>query len=340
MVSAVDHLHVLHDPFSSRTDHPKIPDGKAQESLGVQSQIVREIVNRPEADDSTRTIHLMLYPGKHSCVIMDQTLAGEGAPLTPSFPNMGYLDFSGIIMDPEMFNWDNHFTVQEYGDEAQWRVVSAGLRLKLLNAAETDEGWWEAIRVNKRQSPIHWAFVPLNQSGNTSIGTLCPQELLKELETSDDLATDNTYSTGLLRDLYRVQFELHGHSEQHDFHHCKDEMRVDGAAGGSFAAAGTKMTSANFSLNGHDDVYELINTYTDTSYDMIYIRLHCRANNGTGTEAGSSFHLHAIMNHENVYADETDYARFHTVSDSIGSGAMSVHTAARRSQIAAATFIG
>lgn len=324
-------LHVLHDPFSDKTSQPKIPDGKANESLGFATQTVQEIGNAQGSD----TMHIILFAGQNSGVIIDNAAQADRGARTYYIPTffgsngLNWGDLTETIAAHNVRGLDNY---------ALWRIVSTGLQLKLLNPVDQDDGWWESVRVTAELTNVDWYLTTGNNSnqpaGNN--GTIAPVGLIKSLLSQQTLANEQSYSTGLLRDLHRVQFECHGQKDYHDFIHQRNEIRLAAAAQGSVDK--TTDFEAQFAL-GHPDATDVITQFVDTSYDMVYIRLHCRSNTGTTPNLGSRFHLNCISNQEVIFDHEERESRFHTKSHTVGSGAASIHMQARRADQNAAKMV-
>ncbi|AQA27297.1 P1 [Avon-Heathcote estuary associated bacilladnavirus] len=315
-------LHVMHDPFSDKTSQPKIPDGKANESLGFATQTVQEVGNAEGAN----TMHILLFPGQNSGILIDETAQADLGSRTYYIPT--FFGSNGLDWD-DLADATTAANVRGLDNYALWRVVSTGLQLKLLNPVDQDDGWWESVRVTTENTNVDWYLTTGNNStqpgGNN--GTIAPVGLINSLLSQQTLANEQSYSTGLLRDLHRVQFECHGQRDYHDFIQQRNEIRLAGAA--ISAVDKTTNYEAQFSL-GHDDANDVINQFVDRSYDMVYIRLHCRQNTGTTPFLGSRFHLNCVSNQEVIFDHEERESRFHTRSHTIGSNANSVHMQARR----------
>ena len=80
---------------------------------------------------------------------------------------------------------------------------------------------------------------------------------------------------------------------------------------------------------GVDDITDLIERFTDTSMDMIYIRIHGRASGNL-----SRLHANIVSNQEITFTAGERESRFHTASGDIGS-AMDEHIHAKRGNNAA-----
>jgi len=324
-------LHMVHNPFADKTSQPKIPDGKTNESLGFQTQTVQEIGNATGDD----TMHIMLYPGMNTGVVIDNTastIAGRTYYIPTFFGSSG-VDWSDVINSVGAWN------VRGVDDYALWRVVSQGLQLKLLNPVDQDDGWWEAVRITTELDNEDYKLTTGNDStqpgGNN--GTLAPIRLLQGPLQQQTLANEQSYSTGLLRDLHRVQFELHGQKDHHDFIHQRDEIRFPSGSISPVTVGGAPFEGSF--PPGWEEPKDLIQQFCDTSYDMVYIRLHCRANTGTAPFLGSRFHLNCVSNQEVVFDHTERESRFHTKTHTIGTGASSIHMQARRADQNAAKMV-
>lgn len=167
-------------------------------------------------------------------------------------------------------------------------------------------------------------------------GTIVPFGVLQNMATRE-IVNDPTYSTGLLRDLHRVQFELHGIGDEHPFRRMEQNhaMRVGAITG----LDKTATFSASFQ-NDNLQVKEMIRDYQDLSYDMIYLRFHCRGNQSASENlAGSRLHTNLVMNQEVYYETGERDNRYHTKTYSIGASATSLHCQARRASQHAAKLI-
>lgn len=341
-------LHVFHDPFSGATAQPKIPDGKTAGSLGISTQSVREFVNKEDTDD---VMHMILYAGQNSglCVFNGEFPNNSATtPVPQTFYQMGFTDMGGP-------NWTNlptgssgtdtaKYNVDSTENYALWRVVSAGLQLKLLNAQEEDDGWFEACRVIREVNPAEYSLCCKNGSLDKGVdGTIAPQTALLSLR-DQEIVNDPSYCTGLLRDLSHVQFQLNSKMDLFDWTSKRESQRLQGG--------GTSGTSLrDFSIPDDDNktcafrpnssnAAEVIDNYIDEHYDMIYIRLHCR-NNGSAVagENGSRLHTNLVSNQEVYFETSERDNRYHTSTESIGEHVMSIHGQARRANKLACTPI-
>lgn len=324
-------LHVFHNPFSKATTQPKIPDGKVNDSLGFSTQFVGEIQNKASAN----TLHVLMFAGANCAIVVDnsaQATLGTRVYYCPGFSGSSAIDWEDAVSAAAAMQ------VKNGDDYALWRVVSCGLQLKLLNPTEEDDGWWESVRVVVESDAKDWALTTVNNStNNREDGTLAPLGVLTKVLTGgiseglEETTLSNlpSYNTGLLRDLHRYQFELHGCTDFHDFIHKRDELHIPAEAIDNVDIVTNY--EANFE-KGFDDIHELIRDAIDTSYDMAYIRLHCRANTGTSPFLGSRFHMNCVSNQEIHFDHSKREARFQTKTGNAGAGAAGVHASARRGQ--------
>lgn len=316
-------LHVFHNPFADTTSQPKIPDGKCNDSLGFCTQAVQEISNA----EGENTMHMLIYAGMNAACVIDkcaQATRGSRTYYIPHFSGSGNCD------------WDDAghlgtaaFNVRNSANYGQWRTVSVGAQLKLLNPVDQDDGWWEAIRISPEFNNSEWWLTTTNNSGVASTyGTVSPVGLLKSSLSTDSMVNEQTYSTGLIRDLNRVQFECHGKLDHHDFHQNRNEIHIETGAIASIDNGVEFETKFNL---GFDCVKDIVDQWVDPGYDMIYLRLHCRENTPLSTTfLGSRFHLNIQENQEIIYDTFADESRYHTKTYNIGADAASLHGSARR----------
>jgi len=329
MSEARKQLEVFHDPFSNATSQPKIPDGKTTESLGLSLQSVGEIVNEEDGNPiqgDASTMHLLFFPGQNGCLFasnVDDT-GGVGA-----FNTYGFDDAGG----PDWLNMGiSGGTVSQYTPYAQWRTVSAGLRLSLLNSVEEDDGWFEAVRLNEPLSPDDFYLSTKGRQtlSGTDVGICHPAYPITQVGFATRvLSNEPSYVTGLLRDLENFQFELHGKMDHHDFVQGKENIYI----GADSIGASNPVLSpyqAEFNSDGHDDVYDMVNQYIDPGYDMIYIRLHCRENVSGSVLNGSRIHYNFVSNQEVTYRGDQRDSRYQTQSQNIGLAAAARHGTLRR----------
>lgn len=335
MSEARKQLEVFHDPFSNSTTQPKIPDGKAIESLGLSLQSVGELKNKEDAspfEGSAEEIHLMLFAGQNAGLVA-YNVDDTGSSGATSFNVYGYEDAGGCNWQPVSVAGGACLQHTEYG---QWRTVSSGLRLSMLNAIEEDDGWFEAVRINAPLDATEdYILATLDRTAVSTVkdnGCVIPIHPFSN--SSSDLAertlsNEPSYVTGLMRDLENYQFELHGKMDHHDFVQGKRTIDLTGDHISSANPLSLPFTGG-FAENA-SEVYDVINQYIDPGYDMIYIRLHCRANVSTSpTLNGSRLHFNLVSNQEVTYRGDQRDSRYQTMSQNVGLSAAAKHGVLRR----------
>jgi len=312
-------LAVFHDPFSRATKQPKIPDGKCTESVGFQTQAVKEVATSPAHGGR---MHILLYPGQDAGVVVTNSAEADAAYSIWKHDVVGFTDSNNI-------DWSSLLTstggTMEFDQRyALWRVVSQGLRLSLLNPAEEDDGWWEAVRVSV---PIRTSDYMLcckdadpSTANRAAKGTVAPLGVISAL-TNDNLVNERSYTTGLLRDLKNHVFSLHSRRDDHDFKTQTSKHYLLGTVCQTEDATDHVMTF----LDGADGPKNLVEKWIDQSQDMIYIRIHGRPDTGQS----SRLHLNVVSNQEIQFHNNESESRFHTGSTDIG-GHIDQHIAAKR----------
>lgn len=309
-------LAVYLDPFSTKTLQPKIPDGKVHKSLGLSNQSSGEaIASNDQAGFGTQTprdgiLHILMYSGQNTGAVMFNDVRGQrtdaGDIYDNQTPAVSFMDYEG---SPEI----TFSTVTPGGGElifansyASWRTVSQGLKLGLLNPAETDDGWWECIRVNEAVDTDEYTVQARDNGTSSAIGTVSPRFLFADL-VGRNLANESTYRTGLLRDIHNQKFDLMPTYKDHDFAQQMDVFDVtdeDVLLASTFGApeAGRYITFSD----GKDNVRQLINMFVDPSFDMMYIRIHGRA----GDSEPTRIHYNLVSNQEVTFSSGTRESRF------------------------------
>lgn len=319
-------LAVFHDPFAGTTKQPKIPDGKVSESLGYSTQAVTEIRNAQGED----VMHLLMFPGQNGGVVVENadfnSTLGRGY-LIPGFVRSGGANWSqaNYAADPPGFP-----VIQEEG-YAQWRVVSQGMQLKLLNSVEEDDGWWEAVRVNESLNAEEFLLTTTDDSNSNGTEGIVAPVIANARLIDRNLVNENSYTTGLLRDLHNIQFRLNGKLDHHDFTQCKDRYFLQPEGVGNRSSVGREINL----ISGYDDNHELINAFIDPGYDYVYVRLHCRTNNGAES-LGSRFHLNIVANQEVCFERGRRESRYETANTNIGANAATLHAQVRNAHSKAA----
>lgn len=290
-------LQLYVNPFAKVTVQPKIPDGKCDVSVGIPFQSRQELTmgdfnpaGTPiTVGPSNDLIQLLFYPG------MENTLVAYGTQL-PEPPKPQDFRFADHV------TWNDADGVirQESLDQvAEWRTVSAGLHISLVNNAEENDGWWEAIRFQGNRDATSWNFdLQRNIVVPISAGSITPViSSGNEAEAGSLMVQNRSYSTGKLRDIHKVLFKLKANNTDHPF--CKLRSQYIVNATGEAAIPGV-----------NEQRNEMINALVDPSYDMMVIRIHGRAAGATPTR----IRVHTRSNQELMYREGSKLARLHSSS--------------------------
>lgn len=315
-------LAVYHNPFARTTKQPKIPDGKVTESLGFQTQAVKEFDTISGGDGIT---HMLIYPGQDAALLVTGDAESNAAFTTIKYNCLGFTGSNGVNWSSVDGDGGSMVKLDTY---ALWRTVSCGAVVSLLNPNEQDDGWWEAVRITEPREPYLFGLFNKDCSANNTVsGTVAPVELLGTL-LDNNLVNERSYATGLLRDLKNYHFNLNGLLDHHDFRQQTIEYTVDGNEAGTLNSGDKYLTFGDGQLTAQT----FINSMIDPGYDMIYLRLHGRSASGST----SRYHVNVVSNQEITFGNEERESRFMTGSANIGSAAMSAHASAKRMNGAAA----
>lgn len=309
------------------------------ESLGFQTQAVGEFMGANSTSApaiGSGMMHIMMFGGQNCGLIARGDVQGQHRSENTSLPLKGnnatrtrVVGFTGSNdVDWRGVN-ANGGTVKFEDEYAYWRLVSQGLRLNLLNSVEEDDGWWEAVRCKEPMNTLDWALMTRGSSTDQEKGCLVPANLLSQSEYLD-FVNENSYSTGLLRDLHKHTFTLNPILDRHDFEQQMEDLKLDtDDCGTEYVGNNGDMLTFN---GGEHGAQRLINQTVDKGYDIIYIRIHGRA-------AGSPTRLHynITSNQEVVFPTMGRESRFQTSTAHVGN--MNDHSSARGQQNASAHTI-
>lgn len=176
------------NPFSTVVKSPKLLDGKVSRSAGFKLRKTGEIIC-----STATTTNIVVLPGLSNtiCWKMDNVVY-----VPPPFP--GHVGSEADRASIKMA-----------------RVVGNGLRLNLVNNAETDDGYWEAARLSVDLSDIIIA------PGGTG------SQVQYNGDFDADLANNSTYMTGRNRDLHKYIFKLNSFTTEHPFTAIKSVADLD-----------------------------------------------------------------------------------------------------------------
>jgi len=304
----------MRNPFASGAMAPKIPDGRVQLSVGQKFQQVNQITV-----DGTHT--LAVFPGlaAGACSVP----LGELASRTQGEQADGgsYFNYGGSHV--ELNNLSNPFlrlTSSNVIDK--WRIVSQGIKLSLINNADENDGWFEAVRLTPGNNPVtDWCLVNLGND-NQDPPQPRPNGLYPLIQIDGSVfGTDPgnfienpTYITGKFRDIHKFNFNLRP-IDEHEFKNPAVEYSNALAAANAIGRLNQHTPSAK----------NVCNDLIDKSFDVLIIRIHGRTGNNS-----SKLVAHLACNQEVVYKTGTTAARFHTVGSTGGHNTVSNRSYLRR----------
>lgn len=254
------YMETLLNPFSTTLKSPKILDGEIKNTAALKLRATGEIVC-----SATLNTNIILFPGLTNVICYCVTPTGTDN-------NSGVIDTTNVLIDGTVFK--NHLSTQVDRNLVRVaRLTGAGVRFFLTNSAEEDDGYWEACRLTNHQNADY--FTKNDSSGNMGAG------IIKALATDFDLANNNTYQFGQLRDIHKFVFKLNSEDSDHKF-------------------------SAVSGLNTSSDLGNNSNSLADLDqWDMIYIKIRGRRN----ATSPSVLKFDSVANQELVYAENTPLAR-------------------------------
>lgn len=249
---------ILTDPFSM-VSQPKLWDGKKTSTSGIRLRTTGELTL-----DQAGPTYLCLVPG-HSTVLAWQTAPANDHHNTPFKGHLG--------------------TAVDRSNVKLARIVSAGLRLTMINNSDQNEGYWEAARISVQPSDFSidtvtgaLRYIPTQPTDPTLVGTgLAGSNPVPNIT----LSNHQTYQSGKLRDLERVQFKLNSVENNHEFTPIFDPVTAD--------------------------------MFLDQTFDMVLIKLHGRQQNTGPTQ----LMYDAVSNQEVIYIEDTSLARLMTTTNKV-----------------------
>lgn len=293
------HLAVFNDPFSNTTLTPRIPDGKSIVSTGLKYHF-RETFELGGGAANTNEASIILTPSLTSPCAINY------------FSDSDNRWFVFSADDLATRNGSVQLTQSPSQEIYKWRVVGYGLHISLLSNTDNNAGWWEAGRISTLVNADEYHFYHADKK---------PLIVYPKHDTFDQesktLINHPSYTTGRLRDIHNVTFQLLPDGNEHDFVTCSPVVSV---AGASNAAGGTNLM-VNDKLNlvqGKKfdttiiSTQDCIKSHVDFGWDSIFIRCY-----GTASSTPSQILVHVVQNVELVYDERATMARFQSRSPAV-----------------------
>lgn len=249
------------DPFSNRFTPPKIEDGKAAMSSAIKLRMAGQVTMPTGAGTS---VTLCLGPGLSS-----NFYPVDGLP----------------ALDPADPVYQSHIATETLRNAIKHiRLVGCAARFSLLNNADQNEGYWEAIRV-----PFTWSDITLQARDTPASEPVTGSLDFTGAITAagSDFSQHSTYQTGKLKDLHKYQFKLNSTTNEHPF---------------------TDPATIGDGLNGPTTAQQ--QGFIDETFDVVLIRVFGR------NEASfpSVIRYEVVSNQEVVWKESSQSARMMTRS--------------------------
>ncbi len=314
------------NPFA-HADGIQVPDGAVPSSLGRFFRNVFQIeapyytTRDPDEEQTDGTAHIMIYPGLHAGCMWaynrpggedeflnnirysheNQTFLGQLTASSPSDDTNGYYntipatgaEITQAVTDGKTFN-------EPFGklflddDLVKWRIASQGLRLKLLNASENNDGWFEAIRVSYKIDNRDWTIggAATVSNGGTKLESYVsptadgmkfgPSDQMIDRLESQNWAENKSYVCDSLKNIHRYSFNLETYTGQNMFKDMRRQYETHRVLGSdknqvgetpSWPDTGNHGMTFPF-VEGEEDATEMIRSFVDADHDIVMIRIH------------------------------------------------------------------
>jgi hypothetical protein len=193
-------LMVYLNPFSTRTQQPKFPDGSRNYSLGVS---LRD--QQTQTVTTTQVGYIALFAGARAfCIHSSPAAVDADGPANAAAWNDG--GQGPVTTTPT----DDTNADPNAGEIASWRGVSFGMKVATINNVSKDAGYWRAIRV---------------RGCDPSVEFNKPFDALKAaIQKSNDWPNDPSFSSGTLRNLAKKDFILATENDEHSW----IDVKLDG----------------------------------------------------------------------------------------------------------------
>jgi hypothetical protein len=265
----------MKNPFSHGSVEAKVPDGKASSSVGSRESSAGVL------EFNRRRASIMLTPNFTSPYMWTYLDGGDNV-----------MEVLGRYGDRAMhcFGYVAPFVTKNLESPIKWRLVSAGMRITLVDNSEGRDGWFEAIRTDSSYTKyMTWREqVGLPQGEDRRF--CCNFDVNLQEPGFDEVKwTDSpTYVCGLLKEIDDVLFYLQSRGDR-NFQNIPSNWRGVGA-----------------------------NYVVDSNFDTVLVRIY------TGSDVDPTvpnqplnnvkIMVNCIHNFEMVHEVRNTYAKYHTKS--------------------------
>lgn len=321
----------MENPFDTTNGQPKYPDGLATYSIGRRHQHTSEV----QLDDFT----VVLFPGSINwCLVMrPETNPSRNEVWANHSTNISFT-YSATAKATSGVNLQWEVGLDGF---TEWRPVAYAMHLQLLNTTDKNEGWYEAIRIDKNSLMNKWGVLrgkgsPLG-NGNFIRGTphfhmggVCPPFYLAwNMHHSRQWNQEPTYITGELQDIHNAVFQLNCIKENNEFkkltnlymdnqayliedvYQRNDKVLQDYLQNIIPAIHNNEVYNnflfdTNISQADFQEDWQVQQLVSD-AFDIIVLRVHGNAN--------TKLLVHSVANHEFLCAENSQMAQYQTPCD-------------------------
>ena len=324
-LEAQDCLAVTIDAFSDKTMQPRVPDGKATESVGMKYQMINELEQM-----SNETLDILFFPGLNCCA----HVKGGNSKSISILQNAALTKIQRITshvtgkVTLDGTTGEITFTQTAERAVAKWRLVSYGMLLSLVNNSEENDGWWEACRITA-SNDVHDYNVSLSVPSMEIAPIVQPINFFPKIPelSSSEMLNQGSYSTGKLRNIHNVTFQLNPEFDDRNFVDLTNCAKIDPGPTSTLVSMGFPLDGKTPPKDAPDtNTYkgislstapkcnrvndEVISQFIDNSFDSIFIRIHGVGASVVG-RSPSRLTMHTVMNQEIVYDEKALNAKFH-----------------------------
>ena len=335
------------DPFSNAQLNPKVPDGKPILSSGRRYQ---KTINRT-VGGPLHEAYLLLQPCITTPAMLhyrQYTPAIAGASETLIQTNLGWLNH--LAPQYTRVATNSRYNLDETNIIKKWRVVSQGVHITLMNQSDSNDGWWEAYRLN---TPCNTNRYVMGERDTPSLLNGHQIMLFPKGErwraTGNPVHKQGSYTQGRLRDIHRVAFTLNPNTSDHDFCDVINTVQQAQSPPDIGTLDGNGETNVWKDVEGdividrmtkfadNAENRDFISGLVDMDFDSLVVKMHCRAESNPASGRSSNLLIHVVQNLEIIYDEDAIDHQFMTRSPS--STLFKGASRKKRQQVNAATKI-
>lgn len=191
-------LNIFLHPFSTSTVMAKIPDGKVTLSSAQRRQRMTVVESAQPGNANNGVVWLAVVPAINNTLIYAAQQTTSGGP-----PNDGTIlkdpdDYNPVWFDPPATAGGTDFVYQGI---KEFRIVSAGVKISLTNDTNSNNGYWEAIRLPNASPDMNVVMSSVTEYAKTGSNSFIDQP---------------SYCTGKLKDIHKYTFQCKPDGNSHD----------------------------------------------------------------------------------------------------------------------------